>query len=258
MSGCSPVSLGCLNCWSEGKWTGEIRLMEQDLNKPLKVKKPTTWAVWNDLFHESVPFRFVDKAIAVMALCPQHTFLILTKRPARMLEYFCNYPSVCSDGNVEHELTTNPDLLWEASRLFGGTPERYCDIVGVDETQASSDYMVELDHLPTFPLPNIWLGISAEYHAHYLPRTHYLKQTPARVRFVSIESCLGPFYYIDLDDIDWCIVGAETGPHKRPMELDWARLLRDQCIASGTPFFFKRDSDGNHELDGQLWEEFPV
>jgi len=60
-----------------------------------------------------------------------------------------------------------------------------------------------------------------------------------------------------IDGIDWVICGAETGPGKRPMQLDWARSLRDQCQAAGVPFFFKRDGNGNRELDGRLWEEFP-
>ena len=54
--------------------------------------------------------------------------------------------------------------------------------------------------------------------------------------------------------LDWIVCGAETGPGKRPMDLDWARSIRDQCQQTGTPFFFKKSSDGGHELDGKVWE----
>lgn len=321
VTGCSPVSPGCRNCYAarmaatrlkhhpryEGLayiaapglpcWTGEVRLNHDVLDRyprreqPLRWKKPRQIFVasMGDLFHENVPFRFVDKVMAVMALCPQHTFQLLTKRPVRMFEYFCDYPSVCDGGNVEAELTSNPDYLWEASELFGGIPERYCDVVGVDETQASSNYMVELDTVPIFPLSNVWLGVSVE-NPDYLWRIEELTKCPAAVHFASLEPLLGgidvsPYLYhcsvVDMSaqdivsdgdhtviqgatvkdwferpGLDWVIVGGESGPGARSMHLQWVRDVRDQCQAAGVSFFMKQL--GGHPNKRATLEDMPL
>lgn len=278
LAGCSLESPGCTNCYAmkmagrleamgqpayQGTtqkskagfvWTGKVNLSETALLAPLKRKTPTVYFVnsMSDLFHESVPNEWIDRIFAVMALCPQHTFQVLTKRAARMREY-CQ-----SRFETEH----GSEMLCEA-------------IEEID--QFNSDAGGDHDA----PLPNVWLGVSVEDQARADQRIPDLLATPAAVRFLSCEPLLGPvdLTYLDLsfvearekepsglttldalsglhyDDvngdipgilgypdprIDWVIVGGESGPGSRPMHPDWARALRDQCEAAGTAFFFKQ------------------
>jgi protein gp37 len=107
---------------------------------------------------------------------------------------------------------------------------------------------------------NIWMGTSVEDHraAH---RIHTLRRCGAAVRFLSIEPLLGPLGPIDLTDIDWVIVGGESGRNYRPMNHDWARAVRDACVEANVAFFFKQDSGPRTEmrpwLDGMIWEQYP-
>lgn len=108
---------------------------------------------------------------------------------------------------------------------------------------------------------NLWLGVSVE-STDVLHRVDHLRQIPAAVRFLSCEPLLGPLDGLDLTDIHWVIAGGESGPNYRPMELSWARGIRDECTASGVPFFFKQWGGRTpkalgRELDGQLWDEMP-
>lgn len=111
--------------------------------------------------------------------------------------------------------------------------------------------------------PNVWVGVSIET-SDYTWRAHYLAQVPAAVRFVSLEPLLGPIPDLPLESIDWVIVGGESGPKARSMDLDWVRQIRDQCIAHGTAFFLKQLGGCHHRrggkeaiLDGQRWHDFP-
>lgn len=247
--GCSIVSPGCTNCYAmkmaarlelmlppgnhyvrttkkvngNAVWTGKMALApEKTLTEPLRVKKPTTWFVnsMGDLFHEDVPDAWIDKVFAVMALCPQHTFQVLTKRSERMREYvkqmqdrWLLIEQIASDmGHNPRELDA---FDWLANKHF---------------------------------LRNVWLGVSTEDQTRADERIPHLLDTPAAVRFVSAEPLLGP---IDFDQfmpnfdsqlkcIDWIIVGGESGKGARPMHPQWARDIRDQCKAAGTAFFFKQ------------------
>jgi protein gp37 len=110
-------------------------------------------------------------------------------------------------------------------------------------------------------LNNVWLGTSVESRRE-LWRLDQLRTTPAVVHFVSFEPLLEDLGDIDLTAIDWAITGAESGAGARPMLIDWVRGLRDQCIASGVPFFFKQDARNGRKiplpvLDGRQWREFP-
>jgi three-Cys-motif partner protein len=109
---------------------------------------------------------------------------------------------------------------------------------------------------------HIWLGVSVEDWAA-LTRVRHLRQTAARVRFISAEPLLGPLGELDLTGIHWVIVGGESGPDFRPMEAEWARAIRDQCLKAGVAFFFKqwgglRPTSGGHLLDDRAWAAYPT
>lgn len=264
--GCSIVSPGCTNCYAmkqaarlldgnpksphyagttkrvNGKavWTGKVALApDHILTAPLRWKKPRRIFVnsMGDLFHESVSDEWIDRVFAVMALGPQHTFQVLTKRSKRMREYCREIRAAYIDAQ---------NALSE--RVFG---------------HRSSTI--------TFPLPNVWLGVSAEDQQRADERIPDLLATPAAVRFVSAEPLLKP---IDLggglpgeydDDLtpglDWIIAGGESGPGARPMHPDWARSIRDQCAAAGVAFHFKQWGewlDADTALDGLSLGEIVV
>ena len=117
------------------------------------------------------------------------------------------------------------------------------------------------------PLPNVWLGVTAENQEMWERRKDALFATPAVVHFVSYEPALGPLVFSgdDLKRLDWVICGGETGPGARPMKYLWVASLRDQCQSAGVPFFFKgpgtahysRYGPGYRQLDGREWNEFP-
>lgn len=123
-----------------------------------------------------------------------------------------------------------------------------------------SERMMDLSAMLQWPA-NVWMGVSIE-NADYIRRVDHLRMTPAAVRFLSLEPLLGPLGIIDLFRIDWVIVGGESGPGARPLETEWARGVRDQCLRSGVPFFFKQwggvqKSRTGRTLDGRLWNEMP-
>jgi protein gp37 len=109
--------------------------------------------------------------------------------------------------------------------------------------------------------PNIWLGVSVE-SAKYLSRIDALRSAGAQTKFLSLEPLLGPLPNLDLDGIDWVIVGGESGPHARPMRPEWVTDIRDQCISAKVPFFFKQWGGVNKKtagclLEGREWKEWP-
>jgi protein gp37 len=110
--------------------------------------------------------------------------------------------------------------------------------------------------------PNVWLGVSVENDA-YVRRIDQLRQTGAKVKFLSLEPLLGALPALDLRGIDWVIVGGESGPGARPMRIEWVRDIRDQCHLAGVPFFFKQWGGTNRKktgrlLDGRTWDEMPM
>jgi len=270
IAGCSKVSSGCANCYAErmsqrlaamgqtkyrgvvddrGHWTGKVNFDEAELLKPLKRRKPTMYFVcsMSDLFQEAVPFAFIDKVFAVMALCSQHTFQVLTKRPERMSRYFAG------DGG-----TSGVELrIMRAMEPLVGKQGAY-------KGQGRTSWLAETERV--LPLPNVWLGTSVENQECADKRIPHLIECPAAVRFLSCEPLLGP---IDIQgttpvgrNVDWVIVGGESGPGARPMNLDWARDIRDTCVEAGVPFFFKQVGGVNKNaagrlLDGREWNEMP-
>jgi len=105
---------------------------------------------------------------------------------------------------------------------------------------------------PKLPWPqNVWMGVTVE-NARFAFRINHLKQTPAAVKFISFEPLLGPIPNINLEGIDWVIVGGESGPNARPMDPAWAIDIRDQCLAADIPFFFKQWGGVNKKKKGRL------
>ncbi len=300
--GCSVVSEGCRNCYAmkqahrfSGKgqpyegltmigqhgpsWIGTVRTVPELLNAPLHWKKPRRVFVnsMSDLFHRDVPHEFLVKAFAIMALTPQHTYQILTKRANRMQDWL-------SLNTLGHAVR---GAAWS---MLGKMPK--------------FDHQSILTR--PWPLPNVWLGVSIENQQAADERIPLLLQTPAAVRFISAEPLLGPVdlrqwmhdwgcpcgwggddtrsYCAEcgwrgdeagsgencpdcnemLDDstafrkcdrttrdgsgfgpngspsIDWVVVGGESGPGARPCDIAWIRSLRDQCQAAGVPCFVKQ------------------
>lgn len=278
ITGCTLVSEGCNNCYAAelaagrlknhpsrkglavrnkagvAKFTGEVRFNEPWLTQPLRWNRPRMIFVvaHGDLFHPSVPVEWIDQIFAVMALCPQHTFQVLTKRPARMLEYLLR-------PNGDLSISAWCDYLAEEHELFDPLARRRTDSRAKCLDVTNTDW----------PLPNLWLGISAEHHTHFVTRAAHLLATPAAKRFISFEPLLGPIRNEDqmLDRIDWAICGGESGPANsmvrdiRPMQPYWARSLRDQCAEADTPFFFKQwgnwaiSPDRMNYTEGATWAE---
>jgi protein gp37 len=108
---------------------------------------------------------------------------------------------------------------------------------------------------------HIWFGVSVE-DGSKKSRIRHLQEAPAGIRFLSIEPLIGPMGRLDLTDIDWVIVGGESGPRARPMDPNWVREVRDQCVSANVAFFFKqwgglRPKSGGRTLDDREWSDFP-
>lgn len=244
-TGCTKLSAGCANCYIERtppfriagrKFVhGDIPLQfhADRLDAPLHWKKPRRVFVnsMSDLFHEDVPDEFIDRVFAVMALCPQHTFQVLTKRAERMRDYM-----VALDRAIR--LPTNPFPRWRSEA------EEILSVRGDTTTIVTA----------IWPLPNAWLGVSVENQHFADERIPLLLEMPAVVRFVSCEPLLGP---VDLQEfvpgyswlrsehpmdapLDWVIVGGESGPQARPCDVAWVRSIVAQCKAAGVPVFVKQ------------------
>lgn len=262
ITGCAKVSQGCKHCYAEREWPRMVRLVpsyagraftdvachEDRLDQPLRWKRSRKVFVnsMSDLFHPDVPDEFIDRVFAVMALAPQHVFQVLTKRPARMQEYLTR-PAV----DVRIGLEAMAMCMDSVAATKGKSK------LGSGILLKASD--INPGGLATWPLPNVWLGVSVEDQAAADERIPLLLQTPSAVRWVSAEPLLGPvdlpglFFYgvertggvVPLRErgypmLDWVVVGGESGPNARPMNADWARSLRDQCAAAGVSFFMKQ------------------
>ena len=109
---------------------------------------------------------------------------------------------------------------------------------------------------------HIWMGVTVE-NKTFKYRIDYLRKTPAKTKFLSLEPLLGSLGELNLSGIDWVIVGGESGPRARSIEADWAREVRDQCIEQNVPFFFKQwggiqKKKNGRVLDGVTWDEMPT
>lgn len=123
-----------------------------------------------------------------------------------------------------------------------------------------SERLRELDSQITWPR-NVWMGVSVE-NQDYTFRTDDLRKTHAVIKFLSLEPLLGPIHRLNLKKIDWVIVGGESGPGSRPMSEEWVINIRNKCLKTGTPFFFKQWGGFNkkaagRDLEGRTWDEMP-
>lgn len=317
ITGCSVVSAGCKHCYAmklagtrlqhhpsragltiETKagpvWNGQVRLNEAWLDQPLRWRRPRRIFVCahGDLFHESVPDEWIDQVFAVMALAPHHTFQVLTKRAARMRDYF---------GDMELRSTSieGTDLMHKVRyRVDGDDDPNGSDADHAETARFERGVSAVAAMWDGKPLPNVWLGVSVEDQAAADERIPLLLATPAAVRWVSAEPLLGPVDLTDIDGgawrdlparewlegmddddsppamridalageklhrfgdysercphIDWVVAGGESGTGARPMHPDWARSLRDQCAAAGVPFLFKQWGAWAPDWDGAM------
>ena len=123
-----------------------------------------------------------------------------------------------------------------------------------------AERLLECDPQLQWP-DNVWMGVSVE-NQKYTFRIDHLRRTRAKIKFLSLEPLLGPLSHLDLTDIDWVIVGGESGPGARPMDPSWVEDVRDQCLRAGVAFFFKQWGGVNKKrtgrnLEGRTWDEMP-
>lgn len=244
-------------------WSGLTILNDDALMIPLRRKKPTTWFVnsMSDLFWgddedlaqarklgienpKPIPFDFIDKVFAVMSLCPQHTFQILTKRMERMGKYL---------GECFKDTWTGGP--WNGCRV--DCNDRINE--GISAHAKLSPWKIR----ERWPLPNVWLGTSVENQATADERIPHLLRCPAAIRFLSCEPLLGPINlrHVHPDDnidclygwnpnvgpegmncqcVDWVIVGGESGPGARECDIAWIRGILSSCDAARVPCFVKQ------------------
>lgn len=236
VTGCDKVSPGCDHCYAESiarRFAGTasfpdgfaVTLHPERLGAPLRWRKPRRVFVnsMSDLFHDQIPDDYIAHVFAVMARTPQHTYQVLTKRHGRMRS------------------------LLSSDRFR----RRMYDFLTFEHYQWINNNRL------THPLPNVWLGVSVENQTWANVRIPALSDTPAAVRFLSCEPLLGPLDLTEFPDPDWVIVGGESGPGARPMDLAWVRDIRDQCADSRTPLFVKQLGSANGPHKGGDIDTWP-
>ena len=238
-------------------WTGEIRVAEDVLAWPLRQHQPRLIVVnrMSDVFHENITTKTIDLLHAIMRAAHWHRFLVLTKRSRRMRDY---YSDPGTPRRVEEQLVLLPSVVSSAARRHRRSSRR-------------ADRAVIFTGVVSWPLANLWLGVSVEDQERIL-RIADLLQSPAALRWVCFEPLLervrpeavpvGDGYFDSFggqhyamggrggrrrsvegpawQPLDWVVIGGETGAGSRPMQADWVRRLRDQCAAAGIPLFFRR------------------
>lgn len=236
VTGCTKTAQGCKNCYAEGvakrfwgdrKFT-DVQTHPDRLDQPLRWRKPRCVFVnsMSDLFHEDVSFEFIAAVYGVMAASPDHLFLILTKRPERMLEFF---ERVTKQGHV---------APWDFHARYAGAFQH-----------RDGNTLARFD--ATWPIKNAWHGVSVATQADK-PLIDILRGIPSAKRFISAEPQIEDLGDLDLRDIDWVIQGGESGHDARPFDIAWARSMRDQCKAAGVKYFLKQVGGRPYRSDDEV------
>lgn len=235
VTGCTPISRGCQNCWAKSMakrfWAdrtfADVRFHADRLDQPFHWKTPSVVAVcfMGDLFHEDVSERDVQNVLITAAACDRHAFIFLTKRPQRMAA-------------VIHRLRVS-------------------------------------DRFGPYTLDHMWFGVSVEDQETAERRIPFLLRIPSINRVISYEPALGAVDFdchtemgeCDADgnwmeQIDWIVAGAESGPNPRPALPEWFTAAHRQCRVAGIPFFFKSWGSGprlgsKYKLEGEIVRELP-
>lgn len=281
---CEKISTGCRFCYAsamQGRFgmheylatnrdKVELFLDEHALKSVLARKKPTRyfWCTMTDLFWSAIPDAWIDRCFATMALTPRHTHLVLTKRAERMREYF-------SEGR---------------SGSWGTPAFEMAKAIGWVVSPMDEKWLPVRERIINPPLPNVWLGCSVENQEWADRRIPHLLATPAAVRFLSVEPLLGPVRlgnWIARDcpscggtgpdapgptsadpecgrcggrgsppsGLHWVIVGAESGPDRRPAEVKWFADVVRQCDDASVAVFVKQDGAHKPGQQGRLPDE---
>jgi protein gp37 len=285
--GCRRVSPGCEHCYAERQahrfsgvgqpyegltkltkrgpvWTGVARFVPEMLDAPLRWKRPARIFVnsMSDLFHSDLTNEQIAAVFGIMGGCQRHTFQILTKRPERMKSWFDWIASKA--GDMEFGLLH--DACGQLSHIIDPGDH------DIDAAPTRFDEAMEELMGVRWPLPNVWLGVSAEDQEAFDARIEHLMACPAAIQFLSLEPLLGPinierflyrasrFDYIwnnapmshdDHNERQWVIVGGESGPGSRPCDIAWIESIVEQCRTAGTKVFVKqlgaRPYDSNYQ-----------
>jgi protein gp37 len=248
--GCSRVSPGCANCYAE-RMSARLAAMAKNQNNPGRKKYYLN--VTNDRGHWNHEVVLVPEAL---------NDPLNWKTPSTVF--------VNSMSDIFHERLS----LEQIAPIFDVMNRTYWH--KFQALSKRSERLLELSpHLRWSA--NIWMGVSVE-NQDYLYRVDHLRQSGAAVKFLSLEPLLGPLSNLNLDGIDWAIVGGESGPGARPMDRAWVREIRDQCLAAKVPLFFKQwghsrnnpdpadptdkknkgSAKGGNRLDGVIWNQLPV
>lgn len=222
--GCTKVSPGCVNCYAE-------RFSERFRGVP------------GSPFEQGFDLRLVPEKIDD----PRKW-----KKPRRIFVNSMSdlFQSGVDDEFIERVVATMVEANHHTYQVLSKRSERMSD-------------MLQGTLLMSRKLSHIWWGVSVENRRHGLPRISHLRNAAPSMAFLSVEPLLEDLGELDLSGIHWVIAGGESGPHSRPMNPEWVRSIRDQCLEQQVPFFFKQwggtqKHKTGRELDGRTWDQFPV